>query len=70
MMIFPFVRRKKYKELAHKLEVVLWHATGGKLSKHTYSLKTMLTEINDHIQDCCEAYLEEYEDSKHEEEGK
>lgn len=65
MMIFPFVSRKRYEELVQKLEIVLCHATGGKLSKHTWSINTMLTEIDNHIQDCCDACLEEYEDSKH-----
>lgn len=64
MMIFPFVSRKRYEELVQKLELVLCYATGGKLSKHTWSINTMLTEIDDHIQDCCDAHLEAYADKE------
>lgn len=68
-MIFPFVRREKYEELVRKLEIVLCYATGGKLSKHTWSINTMLTEIDSHIQDCCDACLEEYEDNLQQEQS-
>ena len=41
-------------ELTHKLECLLCHATGSKLSKSTYSLRTMELAVNDEVQKCCE----------------
>ena len=46
-------------ELIHKLECLLCHATGGKLSKYTYPLGTMESYVNDTIQDYCEEAIEE-----------
>ena len=46
-------------ELIHKLECLLCHATDGKLSKHTYDLKTM--EVN--VTDC---FNESYNDGYNE----
>ena len=46
-------------ELIYKLECLLCHATGGKLSKHTYDLRTMETVVTDYIQ---ESYDEGYKD--------
>ena len=34
-------------DLINKLECLLCHATGGRLSKHTYPLKVMETEVTD-----------------------
>ena len=34
-------------ELIHKLECLLCHATDGRLSKHSYALKTMEAEVSD-----------------------
>lgn len=49
---------KKYdaeiEELAYKLGSLLCHATGSKLSKHTYPLHIMESYVNDTIQDYCE----------------
>ena len=53
-MRLPFVRRKKYDELVYKLECLLCHATGGKLSKHTYSLNTMTSEVTDYLNSRCD----------------
>ena len=53
-MRLPFVRRKKYDELVYKLECLLCHATGGKLSKHTYSLNTMTSEVTDYLNSSCD----------------
>jgi hypothetical protein len=53
-MRFPFVRRKKYDEVVYKLETLLCHATGGKLSKHTYTLQTMESVVTDYVQECCD----------------
>lgn len=55
-MRFPFVRRKKYDELVYKLECLLCHATGGRLSKHTYTLQVMENAVTDYSE---EAVLEE-----------
>ena len=59
-MKLPFVRRKKYdkllneyEEVVYKLECLLCHATGNKLSKHTYTLGTMEDAVTDHIEDLC-----------------
>ena len=51
-----FINRQKaeIEELVHKLECLLCHATGGKLSKHTYPLDIMYSFVNDEIQDYCE----------------
>ena len=48
-MELPFVSRKKYNELVYKLECLLCHATGGKLSKSTYSSQTMQCAVIDYI---------------------
>lgn len=58
-MKFPFVSRKKYDEVVCKLEWLLVNATGGKLSKHTYTWQTMVSAVMDNIQDCCNEYMEE-----------
>lgn len=41
-------------ELIYKLECLLCHATGSKLSKHTYDLRTMELAVNDYVETCCE----------------
>lgn len=43
------VPRVEYEELIYKLECLLCCASGSKLSKHTYDLKTMETVVNDYI---------------------
>ena len=53
-MMLPFVSRKKYEEVIYKLECLLCHATGGRLSKHTYPLRTMEMAVTDYIEKCCE----------------
>lgn len=53
-MRLPFVSRKKYDALVYKLECLLCHATGGKLSKHTYSLDTMTSEVTDYLNSSCD----------------
>ena len=46
-------------ELKHKLECLLCHATGNKLSKSTYSLETMERAVTDYIEDLCREAEEE-----------
>lgn len=58
-MKFPFVRRKTYDEIVYKLECLLCHATGGKLSYHTYPLRTMEISVDDFVQECCDKAVEE-----------
>lgn len=58
-MELPFVSRKKYDDVVYKLECLLCNATGGKLSKHTYTWQTMVSAVMDYIQDCCNEYVEE-----------
>lgn len=41
-------------KLTYKFECLLCHATGSKLSKSTYSLRTMEIAVNDEVQQCCE----------------
>lgn len=53
-MELPFVSRKKYDELVYKLECLLCHATGGRLSKHTYPLETMENAVTDYMYRRCE----------------
>lgn len=57
-MRFPWVRRKDYEEVVYKLEYLLCHATGGRLSKASYPLRIMETEVYDYIQRCCDAEVE------------
>lgn len=48
------LQQAEIEELAYKLDCLLCHATGGKLSKHTYPLEIMESYVNDTIQDYCE----------------
>lgn len=41
--------RAEVDELIYKLECLLCHATGGKLSKHTYDIRTMELAVTDYI---------------------
>lgn len=45
---------EKVEELIYKLECLLCHATGGRLSKHTYTLQTMESAVTDYIQERCD----------------
>lgn len=53
LAILPFairhVRRKDYDEVVYKLECILCHATGGKMSKSTYDLNAMETVVTDYL---------------------
>ena len=40
-------QKAEIEELIEKLECLLCHSTDGRLSKHTYSLKTMELEVTD-----------------------
>ena len=51
--------RAEVEELIYKLEYLLCHSTGGRLSKHTYDLRTMETVVTDYIN---ESYSEGVED--------
>lgn len=52
-MRFPFVKRKDYEKVVYKLECLLDHATGGRLSYHTYPLSTMLSAVTNYMQESC-----------------
>lgn len=52
-------QKAEIEELIYKLECLLCHATDGKLSKHTYDLKTMEVAVTD-------AYNEMYTDGYNE----
>jgi hypothetical protein len=58
-MQLPWVKRKEYEEIVYKLECLLCHATGGRLSKASYPLRVMETEVTDYIQECCDEAVEE-----------
>jgi DNA phosphorothioation-dependent restriction protein DptG len=58
-MRFPFVKRKDYEEVVDKLECLLDFATGGKLSKASYPLVTMIGVAYDYIRNCCDEEVEE-----------
>lgn len=53
--------RAEVDELIYKLECLLCHATGGKLSKYTYDLRTMETIVTDYVN---ESYSEGYDEAK------
>ena len=40
--------------LTYELECLLCHATGNKLSEHTYPLGTMENCVDEYIDECCE----------------
>ena len=42
------VSMTEYEQLVYKLECLLCHATAGRLSKHTYDLRTMETVVTDY----------------------
>lgn len=46
-------------EVRYKLECLLCHATGSKLSKSTYSLRTMEAAVTDFMQELDEEVVEE-----------
>ncbi len=54
-------RKEVFDNLIYKLECLLCHATGSKLSKHTYDLKTMETVVTDYVN---ESYDEGYKDGR------
>ena len=77
-MKLPFVSRKKYdklmsdyEEVVYKFECLLCHATGNRISKHTYNLSVMERAVCDHITDVCnETVQAALEESRKEDEGK
>lgn len=56
-------QKAEIEELIYKLECLLCHATDGKLSKHTYDLKTMEAAVTDA---CNEMYTDGYNEGKSE----
>lgn len=57
--------RAEVEELIYKLEYLLCHATGGRLSKHTYDLRTMETAVTDYLDESyCEGKEEGYKNAK------
>ena len=73
-MKLPFVSRMQddklmvdYEEVVYKLECLLCHATGNRLSKHTYSLSVMERAVCDHITDVCDDALQDFIDDKRKE---
>lgn len=65
------IPRVEMDDLIYKLECLLCHATGSRLSKHTYDLRTMETAVTDYIQDAHdEGYDEGYAEATKEVAGK
>ena len=60
-MEFPLVSRKKYNEVVYKLECLLCHSTGSKLSKHSDPLITMENAVTDYVQARIEEAVEAVE---------
>lgn len=57
------VPKSEVEILIYKLECLLCHATGGRLSKHTYDLRTMETVVTDCINETYnDGYGEGYKD--------
>ena len=48
------VPKSEVEDLIYKLECLLCHATGSKLSKHTYDLRTMESAVTDYVEKCCD----------------
>ena len=50
---------KKHDAIVHKLECLLWYATGGMYSKAGYRLQDMYKMVSDYIEQCCEEAVQE-----------
>lgn len=46
--------KKELEETQEKLEALLCEATGGKLSKHSYTAEVMTTQAHEHLLKCCD----------------
>ncbi len=47
-------QQTEIEDITNKLECLLCHATGSRLSYSTYPLETMYYGVNDYIEDCCD----------------
>lgn len=54
----------KYDHVVHKLECLLWHATGGMYSKAGYRLEDMYGMVSDYIEECCQEVEQEIKDAE------
>lgn len=53
------IARSDIDQLVYKLECLLDHASGSRLSKHTHDLRIMESAVNEHIEKLCsETYAE------------
>ena len=43
-----------FNDIEHRLSGLLWHTTGGLLSKTNYTLDGMMHAVNDYQQRCCD----------------
>ena len=59
MRLWDGLQKAEIEGLIEKIESLLCHASGGKLSKHTYPLKTMEISVSDNMS---ESYDEGYND--------
>ena len=49
-MIYP----QYFEDIEERLSGLLWHATGGRLSKPNYTLEAMESAVDDYFQKCCD----------------
>ena len=52
--------KKELNETQEKLEALLCEATGGMLSKHTYTAEAMITQAHEHLLKCCYDEVKEF----------
>ena len=52
--------KKELNETQEKLEALLCEATGGMLSKHTYTAEVMITQAHEHLLKCCYDEVKEF----------
>lgn len=52
--------KKELEETQEKLEALLCEATGGKLSKHSYTAEVMTTQAHEHLLKCCAEEIKEF----------
>lgn len=49
-----------YSDMMDRFGTFLCEATGGRMSKLNYTTEAMLSELNSHIEDCCQQAIEDY----------
>ena len=62
---FCVVEREYLNDLEHRFGCILDHVTGGRMSKVNYTLETMYSEIDQHVEDMIGAAIIDERDSDH-----